>query len=149
MSSILLVDDEINPDAKEPEMDYMWNYAMALREAGHEVTVVNLVDDALKRLRAKKARFDLIVLDIMMPPGVALAEEAHLRGMRTGIHLALRIAKRFSNVAIIILTNSHDEKVQRHLGGLKNVKSIVYKDDKTPFEFAQYLDALCPKRDQI
>jgi CheY-like chemotaxis protein len=145
MSTILLVDDEINPGAKEPEMDYMWNYAKALEEAGHKVTAVNRVGDALKQLTAKEARFNLVVVDIMMPPGRALAKTAHLRGMRTGIHLALKITKEFGDVAIVILTNSHDDEIQRRLGGLKNVKAILYKDDKTPFEFAQCLIGILSK----
>lgn len=142
MSRILLVDDEINPGAKEPEMDYMWNYAKALEEAGHSVVPVNRVDNALKRLRAKGAKFDLVVLDIMMSPGRALATEAHLRGMRTGIHLALKISKGYPELPIAILTNSHDEEIQRRLGDLKNVRAILYKDDRPPFEFAQVVDAL-------
>jgi CheY-like chemotaxis protein len=140
VSKILLVDDEINPGAKGPDMDYMWHYAKALEEKGHDVTSVNRVDDALKQLQAKGAYFDLAVLDIMMPPGRALRNEAHLNGMRTGIHLALRIIREFPRLPIVILTNSRDAEIQKVLGEKENVRLILLKDDISPFDFIEAVE---------
>jgi CheY-like chemotaxis protein len=134
---ILLLDDEINPGAEAPDMDYMWHYAKALEEAGHLVTAVNRADDALRKLKSKKKRFSLVVLDIMMPPGRALVREPHLKGMRTGIRLGLKLSKEYPKLSIVILTNSRDPEIQRCLGSIKNVRAILWKDQLTPFEFVE------------
>ena len=134
---ILLIDDEINPGAKEPDMDYMWHYAKALEEAGHTVTAVNRADDALNKLKSKKNQFSLVVLDIMMPPGRELARESHLKGMRTGIYLALRLSEEYPKLPVVILTNSRDPEIQRRLGNIKSIKAILWKDLMTPSQFVE------------
>jgi len=142
MSKILLIDNEINPGSDEPNMDYMWHYVKALEEAGHAVTAVNNVDIALEVLRKEGKTYDIVVVDIMMPPGNALAKVAHLRGMRTGIHLALRIAKDFPSLHIVALTNSHDSAIRKDLEPLKVPAVIVYKDDTTPFAFVRVVNGI-------
>ena len=123
-------------------MDYMWNYAKALEEAGYQVTAVNSADDALSLLETKDPRFDLTILDVMMPPGRRFRDKAHLKGMRTGIHLALRIAEIIPDLPIVILTNSRDPEIQNRLGDVRNVYHILWKDETTPFTLVQVLETL-------
>ena len=66
--SVLVVDDE------EPLADLV---AMALRHEGWVPTVAYSVDDALRRQR--ESRFDLAVLDIMLPDGDGLGLMKKLR----------------------------------------------------------------------
>ncbi len=79
---ILLVDDELSPKKDGPNGSYMWYYTQALREAGFEVVEAVGPDFALQRLTSKRLKFDLVIIDIMLPPGKAFGGEDTLNGLR-------------------------------------------------------------------
>jgi CheY-like chemotaxis protein len=137
MKKILLIDDEIDPSATEPHGDYMWYYFEALQERKMDVKRAVGPDDALDLLSAEKGLFDLVIVDIMMPPGKTLAGEETGNGLRTGIAITEKIVELYPSIQIVVLTNSRDPEIQRRLGNRKaNVERIMAKSDFTPFQFA-------------
>jgi CheY-like chemotaxis protein len=131
---LLLIDDEVNLNPAPPPNapnGYMWYYAEALRIAGYELTEVNSTDQALEQLGTHQ--FDLVLLDVMMPPGKSLADEDTARGVRTGLVLADRLAQAHPKVPVVILTNVEDNAPLQALRRKPNVKKILQKTDYTPF----------------
>lgn len=96
MAKVLIVDDE--PDARTVLFH-------TLRRAGHRVTEAADGEEALKKL--KRTRFDLVVLDIMMP-------------RMSGYDVLEKIRAMPSRAAtpVIVVTAKHDpEGVQREVEG--------------------------------
>ena len=94
MAKVLIVDDE--PDARTVLFH-------TLRDAGHNVTEAAGGEEALKKL--KRTRFDLVVLDIMMPrmSGYDVLEKIRAMPSRAG-------------TPVIVVTAKHDpEGVQREV----------------------------------
>lgn len=134
---ILLVDDECCPGQDSPKGIYMWYYAEALREADFEVTEVIGPDDALSELAAEGARFDLVVLDIMMPPGEAYKEVNTLEGLRTGVFLGSTLRERYPNLPVVVLTNLANPQILSQVRELRNVKATFSKTSCPPFELVK------------
>ena len=72
---LLMIDDDISADPGTPTTGgYMWYYAQALHDLGYELIQAHTVDRANEELG--RQQFDLILLDVMMPPGKSLATAA-------------------------------------------------------------------------
>lgn len=130
---LLLIDDEFGANQSESvpgAMAYMWYYAEALRDMTYEVTVVNTIDRALEALATQQ--FDLILLDLMMPPGKALADADTAAGMRTGVVFADRLAHSHPDTPVVILTMVANPSAFQSLRGKPNVKKILQKTDHPP-----------------
>ena len=104
--SVLLIDDEI----------YQTRYYVnSLTDAGFTVTLASSTDDALAILGRR--RFDVIVLDVMMPPGKALDAIDTAGGFRTGISLARTISHKWPKSRIVALTSCLDHEVLKWFAG--------------------------------
>lgn len=134
---VMLVDDECCPGQKEPNGIYMWYYAQALRDADFEVTEVISPDDALLEMAAEGASFDLIVLDIMMPPGEAYKEVNTLEGLRTGVFLGRTLQESYPDLPVVVLTNLANPQILNQVKELTNVKATFSKSYCPPFELAR------------
>ncbi len=96
MAKVLIVDDE--PDARTVLFH-------TLRGAGHNVIEAADGDEALKKL--KRTRFDLVVLDIMMPRMSGYDVLDKIRAMPSR-----------ADTPVIVVTAKHDpEGVQREVEG--------------------------------
>jgi len=96
VAKVLIVDDE--PDARTVLFH-------TLRGAGHTVTEAADGEEALKKL--KRTRFDLVILDIMMPRMSGYDVLEKIRAMPTR-----------ADTPVIVVTAKHDpEGVQREVGG--------------------------------
>src|SRR3954452_18641448 len=102
---VLLIDDDFSDEPGSP-CRYMWYYVQALRDCGYEVTPVTSTDHALEHLT--KHSFDLVLLDVMMPPGKNLVDAGTAGGVRTGVVLADRLAQAHPHTPVVILTNAND-----------------------------------------
>ncbi len=79
----------------------------------YSVKPVEDVDDALEELKKK---YDLILLDIMMPLGRNLAEDDVKGGYETGVPLARRIKEGTNkDTPIIVITANPDNRVEAAL----------------------------------
>jgi CheY-like chemotaxis protein len=136
---ILIVDDELVPG--QAGATYMWYYVQALRDAGFDVKEAITVDEAVEALACPGAEYDLVILDIMMPPGQAFERAASLRGLRTGVLLAKVISDTYPRVPMVVLTNRFPWGSQE-LEGISNVRRTLYKPDCTPFMLAEEVKGL-------
>jgi CheY-like chemotaxis protein len=134
--NLLLIDDELTPGQDKPSGSYMWYYSEALREEGFQITEAADVDEALRELATDGLRFDLIVLDVMMPPGKAFAGANTQDGLRTGILLADQIREYCPATPVVVLTQF------KHLATWQQLRSkpkfsVVSKRHCTPFAFVK------------
>jgi CheY-like chemotaxis protein len=134
--TILFIDDELCPNQTGSAGNYMWYYVEALRDLGLEVKEVTDPDEGQLALAEPGARFGLVIIDIMMPPGKTLPREATLNGMRTGVVLAEAISKQCPSIPIVILTNRVFSDT-KELSRIPTVKAILSKPDYTPFQLAE------------
>jgi CheY-like chemotaxis protein len=112
--NVLFVDDEIYDDEIKKE-----SYKIKELEKNGDIKVYPVLDgtETLKYLRENKP--DIIILDIMMPPGEELASKEVKRGLETGFVLLDEIIENMRlQIPIIVLTNY--PKIP-----IKNYKSVV------------------------
>lgn len=124
---ILMIDDE-------PE--YTITYKDELELSGYQVEFVRDVDSALEFFEKHRGQIELVILDIMMSPGRALADVDTQNGLRTGVPLFDRIRELAPGLPILILTNVSDEKVAAHFRRKENCR-FRRKEDYLPFELVK------------
>jgi len=117
----------------EDEPEYTISYKDELELSGYEVAFVRDVDAALDFLREHREEIELVILDIMMSPGRALADVDTQNGLRTGVHLFDLIRQEAPKLPILILTNVSDERVAAHFRRQENCR-FLRKEDYLPFE---------------
>lgn len=116
-------------------------YVEELELAGHEVVFQENVDPALEMLKDSSNKFDLVVLDISMPPGTSFEFEDTLGGSQTGLPFYDSIRRLRPDQKIVALTNVLDARVSGHLGREdQRLCRLVRKPDMSPFQFAQFVD---------
>lgn len=105
MTTVLFVDDETGA------LSY---YRMALEMHGYNVLQHTDPDSALEYARNVDGPWpDIVILDIMMPPGSLASQPNNSDGLRTGLHLypllrpLIRAEARF-----FVLSNSADPAVE-------------------------------------
>lgn len=128
---IMLIDDE---------QRRMEQYVEELQDNGHEVVLQGEVDLALSMLENDSRPFDLIVIDLSMPPGAAFAFEDTVGGSRTGLHLYDRIKGLRPNQKIVALTNMLDARVAERLR--REGVRFYRKPETLPFHFAERVEEL-------
>ncbi len=85
-----------------------------LEHSGYRVIPVNDANNALKEI--KKQKFDLILLDIMMPAPNFISNESVNNGYETGIHLANEIKRSINEkTPIIVITANPQPSVEAQL----------------------------------
>ncbi len=132
---ILVIDDE------KREMD---SYVGELKLRGYDVRFEKNVDDALDFFEKPEGKIDLVVLDIMMPPGARFREVDTNQGLRTGILVYDWIRQRALGLPCIILTNVSKEDVAERFRSEK-LCWFLLKEDYLPFELADKVGAVLPK----
>jgi CheY-like chemotaxis protein len=132
---LLFIDDELVPGQTEPTGNYMWYYTQAFRDAGYLVSEAGTTDDALRILREAEAgstRFDLVVIDVRMPPGECLEKVDTQEGGRTGLHMADKIMRSFPGTPIVVLTNQTGlPALRQHFQATKPL-AVLSKYEFTP-----------------
>jgi two-component system cell cycle response regulator CpdR len=93
----------------------------ALRHQGHDVTAVEDGLHALERMSANT--YDLLITDIVMP------------GL-DGIALALKAAKDYPDMAILMMTGYAAERQRAH-----NLEALIHQVISKPFSLQQICDA--------
>lgn len=124
---ILFVDDERR---------YVDGYVEELRLSGFTVEYRKTVDAAHKFLVENLPQIDLLVLDIMMPPGELLQEAQTNHGLRTGVRFFEQVRQLAPVLPVIILTNVTDEQVKEQLQQ-EPFCWFIRKEDCFPFELAE------------
>jgi CheY-like chemotaxis protein len=126
---ILFIDDE--RQRMEP---YVWE----LEDCNHEVVFQDNVDTALETLHDPNESFDMVVLDISMPPGTEYNFEETVGGIRTGILLYAKIRSLRPDLKVVALTNVPYQRLAKHFEGEDTrLYRFVRKQEKLPIEFAK------------
>jgi len=136
-----MIDDDVAGSPERSYGSYMWYYADELRRCQFHVVEVMGPDETVELLFDSREKFDMIVLDVMMPQGEVFADDpAAQRGLRTGICLAGKIHDELPRIPIIILTNAAGEDISRSREDNPSVKRVIFKFDCTPSAFAREVE---------
>ena len=111
----------------------MDSYVKELDLSGYQVVFIADVDAALEFFEENRNLIDLLILDIMMPPGSSFKDEDTQLGLRTEVHFYERIRRVTSDLPIIILTNVSDERVAERFAA-ENKCWFLRKEDFFPFQ---------------
>src|SRR3989304_2288098 len=141
---ILFVDDETRR---------MESYKEEMELSCYEVKFLQDVDSAWRFFENNFEKIDLLILDLIMPPGQIFKDENTEDGLRTGIFLFKKIREKatalptvlFSGgqppggvqeLPVIIFTNVSDAAV-REIFRRKEKCWFIHKEDVLPFELAE------------
>jgi CheY-like chemotaxis protein len=143
---LLFIDEEIPQDAATDEVTpYMWYYVNALRQSKVQFELVRSTDEAIRILQADPTKFDVISIDVIMPPGVCLEKHDTGNGTRTGLAVLNWIIEANLDVAVVLLTNVPPRALQsrlpNHLGAVRALK-VLEKLATTPFQFIDELSQI-------
>jgi CheY-like chemotaxis protein len=99
---ILMVDDEL---------EYIEAHIQALKDEGYEVEKVMEVDHAVQVL--DKDKFDLIILDMLMPPSESDRETPNIELRETGLRLYITIREtlQLRDIPILFMTVLRDKTI--------------------------------------
>jgi CheY-like chemotaxis protein len=101
MKNILFIDDDYNRLSSHIEM---------LKIQGYDVKGINSAKEALEELRMKKDKYDVIILDLMMPVDEFGVEETK-NGRETGLVLLGKLREISKDIPVIVLTVLRDPSV--------------------------------------
>ncbi|MCA9016326.1 MAG: response regulator [Planctomycetaceae bacterium] len=131
---ILFVDDETR---------LMDSYVEELKLSGYEVEFQPNVDKALAFFTKNHANIELMILDIMMPPGASFEGGDNIWGLRTGQYFYEKIRPMAPDLPVIILTNVSDELLAERFQQENNCW-FLRKEDFLPFELVQQIRQILP-----
>lgn len=105
---ILFIDDE-------PRR--IQSYVDELEKSGYEVEPATDVDYAFVYFVKNMKKIDLLIMDVMMPPGENCKDQDAQTelGLRTGILLSDKIRQIDTDVPIIVLTNVVDDELEKKM----------------------------------
>lgn len=93
---ILFIDDELK---------YISDYLAALRDGEYEVAHVSSTDKAWTIFNESREYLDLVIMDVMMPPGDLLSQDQTNGGHSSGVVLYRMLRAAMPNLPILLLTN--------------------------------------------
>ena len=82
-------------------------------------------------------RPDLILLDIMMPPGERYRHGRCQNGVETGVLLARTITAEYADLPIVVLTQLGSSDIHDKMRHIGQVKDVIFKLDCTPFQLVE------------
>lgn len=126
---ILYVDDEAR--RTQSYLD-----EMRLELTKHEIVYKNRVDEALKVFRENIEKVELLILDIMMPPGISFKADDTMQGLRTGVRMYQLVREINPSLLVIIFTNVSDPEVKEYFAKESGCV-FLRKEDYMPFEFVE------------
>ena len=124
---ILMLDDERR---------IMSSYVEDLKLSGLDVEFSDDPEAALELLEGDATKVDLLILDLMMPPGERFEKVDTERGLRTGVRVYEAVRAMAPHLPVVILTNVSDPKIERRFRAEKNC-SFFRKEQVLPFEFTK------------
>jgi DNA-binding response OmpR family regulator len=123
---ILMIDDE-----KRTLDSYLDELKMSNFEVRYELSV----DAGLSFLEDNADAVELLILDIMMPAGLAFNNEDNERGLKTGVLFHQRLRKSNDRLPVIILTNNVQDGIRRVFDNDPHCR-FFWKEELLPFELA-------------
>jgi DNA-binding NarL/FixJ family response regulator len=115
-------------------------YVDYLNHAGFTVALFGEPDDAVAYMGANSAKIDVVILDIMLPPG-KYGREATNEGLRTGVYLYREIRVLCPGAPVLVLTNVRNPKTLAEFEEGPLLK-VVRKRGYPPREVAELIRAM-------
>jgi CheY-like chemotaxis protein len=133
---IVIVDDEKR---------YMDNYILELVLSGYNdrVRLETDVDAAMRYIEGNLSSVELLILDIMMPPGQDFDNNTAQSGLRAGVEFFDRIRKLSGSLPVIIFTNVGNAALASRFEQEKHTW-FMRKTDYFPHEFAHEVQQIVP-----
>ena len=133
---IVIVDDEKR---------CMDTYMLELILSGYDDRVIleTNVDAAMRYIKGNLSSVELLILDIMMPPGADFDNESAQGGLRTGVEFFDRIRRLSADLPVIVFTNVGDPGLATRFEKEKNCW-FMRKTDYLPYEFAHEVQQIVP-----
>ncbi len=97
-------------------------------------------------LENRANEIDMIILDVMMPPGTKLDREQTSYGLRTGIVFYDLIRKKLPILPILVFTNYSDEDLEKRLENDPNCRFYQKTDFLLEDLFNEVKDMLVPSK---
>lgn len=135
----------------DEERRHMNSFVEELQLAGYEVefqTGVDAASSAWEFLQTNSTETELLILDIMMPPGEAFKEVDTGLGLRTGVRFFERVRELLPDLPVIIFTNVSDDKVKERFEREINCL-FLRKEDYYPFELSVEVQKLLSGKEQM
>jgi CheY-like chemotaxis protein len=129
---ILFVDDETR---------HISNFVSELEVCGYQISVQSDVDLALQFLEDSQNDVELMILDIMMPPGKRFKHLDTDAGLRTGVHFYERAREIRPELPVIILTNVSDVELEVQFQREANCR-YLQKKHYLPYEVAHEVNRI-------
>ncbi len=136
MTLVMLIDDD---------KEAMMYYIMALKQEGFDVEQVPGPDEAMEYIcNQSNCRPDIIILDIMLPPGKRYAgNPACDNGLRTGILLYPELKEHCNNVPFLVLTNLR--KAPKDFKEVAPDVPVLQKINTPPFDLVNRIKKILAK----
>jgi len=131
MKTILLVDDEIYATD---------SYVARLRDRGLRILLARTLAEAKQLISDNCSEINIVVTDVMMPPGEGEDLVETHGGYRSGMTLARWIKQSYSDLPVVALTMAIDREIEEWFLDLGY--RFVSKLDMPPHAFARYIEAL-------
>lgn len=132
---VLFIDDEAR---------YVDSYVQELKLLGYDVQFQDCregVETALEFFEENAHEVELLILDIIMPPGFAFQDDNTELGLRTGIAFFDQARSVRPDLPVIVLSNVTKEQVGDRFASEENFL-YVGKDDCYPFELSARIDRM-------
>lgn len=137
VSSVLLVDDRAH---------FVHDLAAIFQIEGFRVDAASSVDEAVKLLRSH--HYDLMICDMMMPPGDLLDELSTQGDLRTGIFFCQYVKIHYPEMLSIILTAGSVLEFDKDFLFGNNIK-ILSKGEVTQVDVVNYCKKLNPAEERV
>lgn len=136
-AKILIVDDETR-------WAQSGGFLEELKLSDYDCDYHTDVDDALAYLDGNLDSLDVLILDIMMPPGKSFAGETD-QGLDTGIEFYDKIRPKAPQLPIIVFTNVMNKEVAQKF--LNETNCWFYpKIDLLPFELVEEIEEILAEK---
>jgi len=129
---ILFVDDDIRPTNL---------YIRELTLRGYDVVQMLDATTGYDYVVRHASTINLIIADIMMPPGSRYEDSDVDAGISSGIALCFDIKRRYSSIDILVLTNIADRGLLAPLADLRRIR-VYRKQDLMPYELPSVVEEI-------
>lgn len=124
---ILFIDDE------NRGMDSYYQELKLEFKNKYEIKFINDLDEANQFLEKNHENIQLIILDVMMPPGKIFKDSDTDDGLKTGIRFYKKIRQNFPELFTVMFTNYFNKELENTIN--TNEKSCFFhKEDYLPYE---------------
>src|SRR5438552_1263795 len=134
-ATVLIVDDESL---------HASFYELALKRKQFTVIRATSVEEGLERVVADRP--DVVVVDIMMPPGKLYENAQHFEGLRTGVYLIQDIQRLSPESTIVVATVVKNPETLDMLREMLPAAQVVLKREYDPPKLADLVEKLLASR---